>query len=34
MIPGARTGSVEVRPIVDFAAMEGGAPAAGSAASA
>ncbi len=27
MIPGAKTGSVEVRPIVDFAALEGGASA-------
>jgi len=27
MIPGAKTGSVEVRPIVDFAALDGGAAA-------
>lgn len=33
MIPGARTGSVEVRPIVDFDAMRGDAVPAGSAAS-
>ena len=33
MIPGAKTGSVEVRPIVDFDAMRGGAVPAGSAAS-
>lgn len=33
MIPGAKTGSVEVRPIVDFAAIRGDAVPAGSAAS-
>jgi hypothetical protein len=33
MIPGAKTGSVEVRPIVDFGAMEGEAAVAGSVAS-
>ena len=33
MIPGAKTGSVEVRPIVDFGAPEGEAAAAGSVAS-
>jgi len=33
MIPGAKTGSVEVRPIVDFDAVREGAAAAGTAAS-
>lgn len=33
MIPGAKTGSIEVRPIVDFDAMRGDAVPAGSAAS-
>ncbi len=32
MIPGAKTGSIEVRPIVDFGAMNAGAAAAGAAA--
>jgi hypothetical protein len=34
MIPGAKTGSVEVRPIVDFDALDGEAAVAGSVASA
>ena len=33
MIPGAKTGSIEVRPIVDFGAMNGEAAATGSVAS-
>ena len=33
MIPGAKTGSVEVRPIVDFGALDGEAAVAGSVAS-